>query len=600
MSEARTAGALDGIRVVECAQDVAAPYAAMLLAEQGAEVIKIEPPRGDRARAQPGFHVWNRSKRGIVADLTTATGGELLRALCAGADIFVSDWLPTEPTLQYDALAAVNPSLIHCWMPPLGSRGDATTVLVNDDLIAARAGLLACQWANREGPVFLTLPIASYGAAILAAGAVCAALLARKRSGLGQQLEVSWLAGALAMQTGTLISHPALQRVMALVRDPLGPIPVYRLFKASDAWLFIACGNTTFWNKLCLVLERPEMVSDPRFDGAPWAVSPAYWSELKSLIQSIIATRRRDEWLRLLTEADIPCAPVCARADFLDDPQVHHLGLRQEIDDPQLGRTIQMGLPVTLHDNPGAIQSAAPRLDSNQPSAISSQLWKRQTSRAVTGRQTINHTPSAISHTPWAIGHQPFAISQPSGPLAGLTVLDFTNYIAGPTAGLTLALAGAEVIKVETQHGDPFRVFGFGFYGWNLGKRSVALDFSRPGAREIVHDLVRKADVLVENLRPGATRRLGIDYETVAAINPRLVYGSLTAFGSTGPRGHEAGFDPLLQARTGLMAAQGGHGNDPVFLACAVCDYAAGLLCAFGVMAALAARTRTGRGQLVE
>jgi crotonobetainyl-CoA:carnitine CoA-transferase CaiB-like acyl-CoA transferase len=128
----------------------------------------------------------------------------------------------------------------------------------------------------------------------------------------------------------------------------------------------------------------------------------------------------------------------------------------------------------------------------------------------------------------------------------------------------------------------------------------LALDFAKPAAREVIDDLVRKADVLVENLRPGATRRLGIDYDTVAQLNPRLVYGSLTGFGSSGPRGHEPGFDPLLQARSGLMAAQGGHGHDPVFLACAVCDYGGGLLCAYGVMAALFARQRTGRGQLVE
>jgi crotonobetainyl-CoA:carnitine CoA-transferase CaiB-like acyl-CoA transferase len=165
---------------------------------------------------------------------------------------------------------------------------------------------------------------------------------------------------------------------------------------------------------------------------------------------------------------------------------------------------------------------------------------------------------------------------------------------------MTLALAGADVIKVETPQGDPFRVFGFGFFGWNQGKRALALDFSKPAAREVIYDLVRKADVLVENLRPGAARRLGIDYETVAPLNPRLVYGSLTGFGSSGPRGHEPGFDPLLQARSGLMAAQGGHGHDPVFLACAVCDYGGGLLCAYGVMAALFARQHTGRGQLVE
>jgi crotonobetainyl-CoA:carnitine CoA-transferase CaiB-like acyl-CoA transferase len=567
-------GALHGIRIVECAQDIAGPYTAMLLAEQGADVIKIEPLGGDRARALPGFAVWNRSKRGGAADLTSVAGRERLRALLTSADVFISDSFPAHPDLQYDALARANPRLVHCWMPPYGGRGDDTDAPAVDDLVAARSSLMTNQWGNADGPVFLTIPIASYGAALLAAGAVCAALIDRETSGRGQQVEVSWLAGALAMQTGTVIEHPALQRVMTLAPDPLGPIPVYRLFKASDDWLFIACGNPTFWNKLCLVLERPEMVSDPRFDGAPWAVAPVYWGDLKALVQSIIETRPRADWLRLLTEADIPSAPVCTRTDFLEDPQVAYLGIRQEIDDPQLGRTIQMGVPLTLRSNPGAIKGPLEPVTSDQWSVTSEALSPLDASRA--------------------------ALDARRGPLAGTLVLDFTNYIAGPFAGMALALAGADVIKVETPQGDPFRVFGFGFYGWNQSKRGLALDFSKPAARDVIYDLARRADAVVENLRPGATRRLGIDYPTLAALNPRLVYGSLTGFGSSGPRGHEAGFDPLLQARSGLMAAQGGHGHDPVFLACAACDYGGGLLCAYGVMAALFARLRSGRGQLVE
>ncbi|HUI27027.1 MAG TPA: CoA transferase [Candidatus Kryptonia bacterium] len=570
----KTRGALAGIRIVECAQDIAGPYAAMLLAEQGAEVVKVEPPGGDRARVLPGFHVWNRSKRTTVADLAADAGRDRLRRLCAGADVFISDWFADDAALRYETLAANNPRLIHCWMPPYGGRGESARALAHNDLVAARGALMASQWAHREGPVFLTLPVASYGTAMLAAGAVCAALLARARDGRGQQVEVSWLAGALAMQTGSIVDHPALQRVMQMVRDPLGVIPIYRLFKASDDWLFIACGNPTFFNKLCLVFERPELVSDPRFDGAPWAISPAYWAEIKALVQSIVETRPRAEWLRLLDEADIPCAPVMSRADFLTDPQVQHLGLCPVIDDPQLGRTIQMGVPVNLRDTPGAIRNAAPRLED----AVTIDEWRLT--------PTLRDTPSARRKS--------------NGPLDGRLVLDFTSYIAGPSAAMQLALAGADVIKIEPPGGDPFRAFGFGFYGWNQNKRGLALDFSKPEARAIVHELVRTADVIVENLRPGATRRLGVDYETVAALNPRLVYGSITAFGSSGPRGHEAGFDPLLQARSGIMAAQGGHGGDPVFLACAVCDYAVGLLCAFGVMAALYTREQSGRGQLVE
>lgn len=227
--------ALAGLKVIECAQGIAGPYAAMLLAEQGAEVLKIERPSGDPARHLAGFHVWNRSKQSHSADLTTVSGRDQLRRLCAAADVLISDWLPTAAPVTYGELAADNPRLVHCWMPPTGSRGEITAVAANDDLVAARGGLFATQWARREGPVFLTVPIASYGAAMLAAGAVCAALLARERTGVGQQVEVSWLAGAMAMQTGTLLMQPAVHRVMGVWRDPQGSIPVYRLCPTSGS-----------------------------------------------------------------------------------------------------------------------------------------------------------------------------------------------------------------------------------------------------------------------------------------------------------------------------------------------------------------------------
>jgi crotonobetainyl-CoA:carnitine CoA-transferase CaiB-like acyl-CoA transferase len=187
-----------------------------------------------------------------------------------------------------------------------------------------------------------------------------------------------------------------------------------------------------------------------------------------------------------------------------------------------------------------------------------------------------------------------------SSPLEGVLVLDFASYIAGTLGPMMLAQLGANVIKVETPQGDAFRSFGFGFLGWNQGKRGLSVNLNSAAGREVIYDLVRKADVVVENLRPGATKRYGIDYDTLSQINPKLIYATVTAFGSSGPDHDQPGFDPLLQSRSGLMRAQGGHGHPPFYLTCGVCDYAAALLTAYGVSAALYARKRTGVGQRVE
>ena len=574
------AGALDGIRVIDLTQGIAGPYTGMLLAEQGAQVVKIEPPQGDAARGTPGFHVWNRSKQSVVADAATAEGLALIRRLVAGADVVLTDFQPgseDEARLGYDSLADNNPGLIGCHLPAFGTTGPHATRCPDDTLVAALSGLLGSQWSHRAGGVYLVIPIASYGAAFVASGSIAAALFERARSSLGQRLEVSWLAGAFAMNTGTILYHPDILRLFSGQLDPLGPIPVYRLFQAQDDWLFVACGNPTFWNKFCLALDQTEWLSDPRYERAPWGIAAEDRQELADRISAIMRTRPRAEWLDILRTNDVPCAPVTSRQEFMDFSQVRHNRLRVEVDDPQLGHTVQMGVPVQLSRTPGAIQGPAPLLGQHTEAVKNNAEGRRQND------ERRREAPAAGG-----------------APLQGVVVLDFASYIAGTLGPMMLAQLGATVIKVESLSGDAFRAFGFGFLGWNQGKRGLSVNLNSPQGKQVVHDLVRKADVVVENLRPGATRRYGIDYDTLSALNPRLIYATVTAFGSSGPDHDYPGFDPLLQARSGIMRAQGGHGQPPFYLTCGVCDYAAALLTAYGVSAALYARRKTGLGQHIE
>lgn len=578
--------AFDGIRIIELAQGIAGPFTGMLLAEQGAEVIKVEPPQGDKARGVPGFHVWNRSKQSVVAEPTTPEGRTFIQQLISTADVVLIDTQPGDENrlgLTYDELSRSNPKLLYCHLPAFGSRGPHAHRYPDDSLVAAVSGLLGSQWSHRDGGVHLVIPIASYGAAFVASTSIAAALYEREHSGEGQYIEVSWLAGAFAMQTGAILYHPEMLRLFSGRMNPLGPIPVYRLYKAQDDWLFIACGNPTFWNKFCLAAEKPEWVADPRYERAPWGIAPEHRDELADGIASIIATKPREEWLRILHENDVPCAPVTSRQEFIDHRQTIHNDMRVEVDDPQLGKTIQMGVPLRLSETPGVIKNPAPLLGQHTEAA----------QQAVSSRQkaaSVNPQPAKLETGNLKL----------STPLQGAIVLDFASYIAGTFGPMILAQLGATVIKVESPQGDAFRSFGFGFLGWNQGKRGIVVNLSSAEGRDVVYDLVRKADVVVENLRPGATKRYGIDYATLSRINPQLIYATVTAFGSSGPDHDYPGFDPLLQSRSGIMRAQGGHGHPPFYLTCGICDYAAALLTAYGVSSALYARKRTGKGQHVE
>ena len=196
-----------------------------------------------------------------------------------------------------------------------------------------------------------------------------------------------------------------------------------------------------------------------------------------------------------------------------------------------------------------------------------------------------------------------------TGPLAGLTVLDLTRVLSGPYCTMLLADMGARVIKIEQPgRGDETRAWGPPFVAGesayflsiNRNKESVTLDFKQPGGRKALDRLLDRADVLVENFRPGTLDRLGLGYAAIAARHPRLVYSSISGFGQTGPRRNQAGYDAVMQAEGGLMSVTGAADGPAYRVGVAIADLVAGLLAAQGIVLALYSRDRTGRGQHVD
>lgn len=178
-----------------------------------------------------------------------------------------------------------------------------------------------------------------------------------------------------------------------------------------------------------------------------------------------------------------------------------------------------------------------------------------------------------------------------------IKVIELGGYIVGSFCASLLADLGAEVIKIESLQGDGLRGLLGAFQGWNRGKRGLAVDLTSEQGRAILHQLVQQSDVLVQNLRPMVGERWGADYHTLSRLNPQLIYCSMPGYGQSGPYMEKPAFDPLLQAWSGAMAAQGGPGNPPVYYVVAICDYAGAMLGSYGVALALYQRARTGKGQ---
>jgi crotonobetainyl-CoA:carnitine CoA-transferase CaiB-like acyl-CoA transferase len=199
-----------------------------------------------------------------------------------------------------------------------------------------------------------------------------------------------------------------------------------------------------------------------------------------------------------------------------------------------------------------------------------------------------------------------------TAPLAGLKVVELARILAGPWAGQTLADLGADVIKVEAPEGDDTRQWGppfidregdrsaAYFHACNRGKSSITLDFRTPEGQEAVRDLVRDADIVIENFKVGGLVKYGLDYASLSAINPGLIYCSITGFGQTGPYAHRAGYDYIIQGMSGLMSITGEPEGQPQRVGVAVTDIFTGVYSVAGILAALYQRSRTGRGQQID
>jgi crotonobetainyl-CoA:carnitine CoA-transferase CaiB-like acyl-CoA transferase len=337
---------LDGVRVVDLTSYIAGSYSAMMLADLGAAVTKVESLEGDSFRELPGFFGWNRGKRSIALNLKTPEGREIVERLAREGDVVMENWRPGVADrlgVGHAHLLEINPQLIYCSVTAFGSTGPYVDRPGFDPLLQAMGGLMTLQGFGGPPQYLRTAPTDYYTAAI-AAQAVLAALFARHRTGRGQRIETSLLRGVLALQSGIAIDYPGKP---TLLREN----PTYRLYQGSDAqWFFVACGNQSFWVKLCTALGMQEFADDPRF--ASWLLRIQNSEALLPIIEKRFGEKPRAEWLEILAAHDIPSAPVKTIQEFMDDPGVRHQDMVHEYDHPDVGRLRVMGQPLAFAGTP--------------------------------------------------------------------------------------------------------------------------------------------------------------------------------------------------------------------------------------------------------
>lgn len=343
-------GPLTGIRVIDLSAMLSGPWAADILGDQGADVIKVEPPgSGDHVRALRNrsqglasmFININRSKRSVTIDLKHPDGVATLRSLVASADVLVQNFRPgvvDRLGIGYDDLRAVNPGLVYLSISGFGESGPYADRRVYDPIVQALSGLTTVQaGSDTERPRLIRTVLPDKLTAMAGAQAICAALVARGRTGEGQHVRLSMLDTVLSflwatdMNAYTFADRPVEPERAASFID--------LIYQTADGYITVATMKDSEWRAFCAAADRPDLLTDERFDTP--AKRDENVDERLAVIQEVLLARPAAEWLKILPEHDVPCAPALRRCELLDHPQVLASGTIVESDHPVAGRLRQ-------------------------------------------------------------------------------------------------------------------------------------------------------------------------------------------------------------------------------------------------------------------
>jgi crotonobetainyl-CoA:carnitine CoA-transferase CaiB-like acyl-CoA transferase len=596
--------ALEGLRVIDQTQVMAGPTCAMLLADLGADVIKVEPPEGETTRhlepaIAPGmsgaFVAVNRNKRGITLDLKQRSGAETLKRLVVTADVLVENYRPGVARrlgVDYATLRAMNPRLVYCSISGFGQTGPYATRGGYDLIAQGMSGIMSVTGHEGGPPVKVGVPIADLGAGLFGVLGILCALRARRVTGRGQFVDTSLYEAGVALSVWEATEYWYTGQVpkrLGTAHRMNGP---YQAFRASDGYFTVGASNDKLWAAFASLLGLDRLLTDPRFASVGGRV--AHRAELESLIEAMTVTKPKSHWLVHCEEAGIPAGPIYTVPEALDDPHARARAMTVAIEHPELGRVQALGNPVKMSKSPPTLRKLAPRLGEDNDAILRELAGMTKDVPRLAGGEPSDHGASAG----WA-----------GPPLRELRVVDLTHQMAGPFGTMNLADMGADVIKIEPPgEGEPTRRLGAmernghsaTFMAVNRNKRSLTVDLKRPEGLAILLRLVRTADVFVQNYRPGVAKRLGVDYEALSVVNPRLVYCTVSGFGATGPYASRGGYDLIAQGMSGIISVTGEENGPPAKAGIPVGDLAAGLFAAYGILAALAYRDRTGEGQFVD
>jgi formyl-CoA transferase len=368
----RTMQPLHGIRVLDLSRVLAGPYCTMVLGDLGADVIKVESPEGDETRGwgppflegESAYYLCvNRNKRSLVVDFKTDEGRRIIRELMKRSDVLVENFRPgtlLRYSLDFESASALNPALVYCSITGFGQTGPLRDKSGYDFMIQGMGGLMSITGEPDGEPMKVGVAVADLFAGQNAVIAILAALQARVHTGKGQHLDISLFDSQVAMLANVASNYLISGNLPKRYGNAHANIVPYQSFQASDTWFVVAVGNDRQFEKLCEIIDKQEVVNDPRFRLNSERVKNR--EELLSILKPVFLTRTAGEWLSRLEVAGIPCGPINTLDKVFSMPQVEERDMLIQIEHSEIRDLRLVGSPLKFSDTPVEYKLPPPRL----------------------------------------------------------------------------------------------------------------------------------------------------------------------------------------------------------------------------------------------
>src|SRR5215216_3972368 len=597
-----------GLRVIELGSGISAAYGARLLADFGADVIKVETPGiGDSSRAmgpfpgnvpdpeRSGMYLYlNVNKRGITLDLGQPEDVRLFAALVAGGDVVIEN-LGAGELDRVTAAITLPRHLVVCSISPYGQDGPKATYLGSEISAAASGGMMGMTGIAEHGPVKQGLHQASHLAGVNAASAILAAAMLAQHTGRGQRIDIS------EQEVVALTVFPALNvythtgGVVKRAPRTLPRVATSQAMCAADGWVMPSdAGIDVWWEAFAGFVERPQLL-EPRFLNRD--TRHLHDGEIDAIVGSAFAARTKADLFHNGQAFGLTISAIQTPAEIATCPHLETRGFFVAQQHPIAGSLRMPGMvPQTGGVIPRAPRRPAPTLGQHNAEVLPS-LSEPAERRAIAYGQSVGDPP-----------------------LAGVRILELGMVFVLPLAITPLAALGADVIKVEaaprpdsTRTGPmPGNTAGpasynhaGNFHMLNRNKRGITLDLTKQRARDLLLRLVAVSDVVAENFTPRVLRNLGLSYERLREVNPRIILLSSTGFGQSGPWQNYKAYGPITESVDGLMHLTGFPDDPPTRAGAggfgvAYTDVAGAYFGTYAVLAALEHRERTGEGMWLD